>query len=302
MHLISSLPPLSPGQHFGLALNGLPLTGRDPDGVVWSVKKPLKGWSGRTGSTGKATQRAYQDGAWVDRAYATGRTLVVPGDLRVRPDVGAGGEQHLKLVAALDQLMGRLPGDDPAPFVVDEDGLRRHAMARLDGEPSDPIWVNPWLVRYGFQLFAPDYRRLAGDGSGPTHSVTVGLPFTEGGRVRPYSLPSTINATVVSGSVTVANAGNAPAPITVTFDGPVPRPSVRSAVTGRSQWFDLDVLPGQSLVVDQDAHTVLLNGVGRGNTMRGEWLDPVPDDVLVFDSAAYSPDARMTVSWFDSWK
>ena len=302
MQIISSLPPLAPGQHFGLAVNGLPLTGRDPDGVLWSVKKPLRGWSGRTGSTGKATQRSYQDGAWVDRAYSTGRTLVVPGDLRVRPDVGPGGEQHLKLVAALDQLMGHLPGNNLAPVVVDEDGLRRHVLARLDGEPSDPVWVNPWLVRYEFQLFARDYRRLSGDGTSPTYSQTVGLPFTEGGRIRPYTLPSTIDAHVVSGSVTVANAGTAPPPVVVRFDGPVPRPVVRSAITGRSQWFDLDVLPGQELVVDQDAHTVLLNGVGRGNTMRGQWLEPVPNDVLVFDAAAYDPDARMTVSWFDSWK
>lgn len=302
MQIISSLPRLAPGRHFGLAVGGLPLTGRDPDGVLWSVKKPFKGWSGRTGSTGAATQRSYQDGAWVDRAYSTGRTLVVPGELRVRPDVGAGGVQHLKLVAALDQLMGHLPGNDPAPLVVDEDGLRRHVLARLDGEPSDPVWVNPWLVRYEFQLFAPDYRRLSGDGTAPTYSVTVGLPRTEGGRVRPFSLPSAIGATVVSGSVTVSNAGSATAPVTVRFDGPVPQPIVRSAITGQSMMFDLDVLAGQSLVVDLDNHTVLLNGVGRGNALRGQWLQPVPNDVLVFDSAAYNPDARMTVSWFDSWK
>ena len=302
MQLISSLPPLSPGRHFGVALDGLPLTGRDADGVLWSVKKPLKGWSGRTGSTGKATQRAYQDGAWVDRAYSTGRTLVVSGDLRVRPDVGAGGGQHLKLVAALDRLMGHLPDNDPAPFVVDEDGLRRHVMARLDGEPSDPVWVNPWFVRYGFQLFAPDYRRLSGDGTAPTYSATVGLPSTQGGWVLPVTLPAAIDATVVSGTVALANAGNAPAPVTVTFDGPVPRPSVRSAITGDSMMFDLDVLAGQSLVVDLDARTVLLNGVRRRNAMRGQWFQPAPNDVLVFDAAAYTPAARMTVSQFDSWK
>ena len=302
MHLISSLPPLAPGQHFGLAVNGLPLTGRDPDGVVWSVKKPLKGWSGRTGSTGKATQRAYQDGAWVDRAYATGRTLVVPGDLRVRPDVGAGGEQHLKLVAALDQLMGRLPGDDPAPFVVDEDGLRRHVMARLDGEPSDPVWVNPWLVRYEFQLFAPDYRRLSGDGSTPTHSQTVGLPRTDGGKVRPYTLPSAINATVVSGSVDVVNAGTAPAPVVARFDGPVPSPTVRMP-DGQWMTFALDVLAGQELTVDFDAHTVRLNGVTRNGSVRGRWLVFGPGaNTLIFDAASYVEAARMTVSWSDSWK
>lgn len=302
MQLISGLPPLAPGRHFGLAVNQLPLTGRDPDGVLWSVKKPLTGWSGRTGSTGQAAQRAFQDGAWVDRAYSTGRTLVVPGDLRVRPDVGPGGEQHLKLVAALDQLMGHLPVDTPEPVVVDEDGLRRHVLARLDGEPSDPVWVNPWHVRYEFQLFAPDYRRLAGDGSGPSHSVTVGLPFTDGGRRRPYQLPSRIDARVVSGSVDLVNVGTAPAPVEVRFDGPVPRPSVRSLLTGRSQWFDLDVLPGQSLVVDQEARTVRLNGVDRGGSKRGDWLNPVPGDSLVFDAASYSEAARMTVSWSDAWK
>ncbi|MCQ1951623.1 phage tail family protein [Arthrobacter sp. zg-Y859] len=296
--------PLQPFSRFALTMNGLPLTGRDEDGVLWSVKKPFVGWSARTGTTGTATQRWQQHGAWLGEAHSTGRTLVISGDLRVRPGNGAEGQaQHLKLVAALDQLMGLIPDRDTAPLVVDEDGLRRHVRARLDGDPSDPVWVNPWMVRYSFQLFAPDYRRLAGDGSGPTHSATTALPSTSGGLVFPAAVPFVVDAVVVSGEIPVLNSGTAPAPVVASIKGPVPRPSIQRRETGEVMTFDLDVLAGQTLAVDFDRRTVNLNGVSRRGSLRGRWFELGPGlNTLKFDAAAYSPTATMTASWYDAWK
>lgn len=272
-------------------LNGLDLTDRVA-GPGYAVRE-LEGWWEPTASTGSVVQRAGAPGGWLDEAHPMGRRLVARGSI----DSGS----HAESAAMLDALWRALPVDGRAPLVVVEDGIASHVMVRQEDKP-DITWVTDTYVTFDFQLHSREWRRLAGDGSGPSRSVTVGLPFTQGGRRRPYVLPSRIDGVAVSGLVELVNMGSAPPPVVVTFTGPVSRPSVRSEVTGRSQWFDLDVLPGQSLVVDQDARTVRLNGVSRRGAMRGEWLAPVPGDRLVFDAGSFVEAARMTVSWSDSWK
>lgn len=275
----------------GVMLGGLNLNDREAGSGYRTVD--LAGWWEPTGSTGQAEQNTGGPGAWLGEAHPMGRRLVVRGSI----DSGS----HAESAAMLDALWRALPVSGVTPFVVTEDGQPLHVLVRQEDKP-DTDWLTDTYVTFNFQIHSKEWRRLAGDGSAPTHSVTVGLPFTSGGRRRPYRLPSRINAAVVSGSVNLVNLGSAPPPVVVRFDGPVSRPAVRSLLTGRAQWFDLDVLPGQSLVVDQDARTVLLNGVSRRGAMRGDWLTPVPGDSLVFDAASYDEAARMTVSWSDAWK
>lgn len=261
-------------------------------GVEWSCNK-LVGWWESTGTTGQVVQRSYQSGGWADEAFAEPRTLVVGGLLRA-PD-------RVTARVAVEALQGLLSRNVLVPFVVSEDGLSRYVMVRQEGKPVVE-WITDTLVSWDIQLVAPDYRRFSGAGPTPTYSATVPLPRTQGGRVRPYTLPARISATVVSGSVDVVNVGSAVPPVVVRFDGPVSGPTVRMS---DGQWlsFDLDVLPGQSLVVDLDARTVLLNGVSRRGTMRGRWLVLGPGgSSLSFDAASYDEAARMTVSWSDSWK
>ena len=279
---------------FSVRLPGMVLQGQAPGPApVAGVFSGLKGWWDPPPSTGAVAQRSYQHGGWADRAYYPPRVLVLEGSLF--------GNDPLLVRDAFESFIGGLSINELFPMVVEEGGLVRHAMVRLEEDPLI-TWRGGGSASFNIQLIAPDYRRFSGDGSGPTYSRTVGLPFTQGGRVRPYTLPSTINATVVSGSVDVVNAGTAPAPVTVRFDGPVSGPTVRLP---DGQWvsFDLDVLPGQSLVVDLDARTVLLNGVSRRGAMRGRWLVLGPgNNTLTFDAASYDEAARMTVSWSDSWK
>lgn len=275
----------------GVLLGGLDLQDR-AGGIGYRISQ-VDGWWEPTESTGALEQRSGASGGWLGEAHEMGRRLVVKGSI----DSGS----HAESAAMLEALWRTLPVQGVSPFVVVEDGLPRHVMARQEGKPVSE-WLTDTYVTFNFQTHSKEYRRFSGDGSGPTYSQTVGLPRTEGGRRRPYRLPSAINATVISGSVDVVNAGSAPAAVTVTFDGPVPRPTVRMP-DGQWQAFDLDVLPGQSLVVDQDSQTVKLNGVSRRGTMRGNWLELSPgNNTLIFDAASYDEAARMTVSWSDSWK
>ena len=253
----------------------------------------IKGWDEPTASTGQVTQRQGASGGWLDEAESAGRRLVVAGSID--------SDSHSESVAMLRALWRALPVKGVTPFVVVENGAPLYAMVRQEDKP-DTDWLTDTYVTFNFQLHSKEYRRFSGDGSGPSYSQTVGLPRTQGGRVRPYVLPSRINATVVSGSVDVVNAGNAPAPVVVRFDGPVSSPAVRMP-DGQWMSFALDVLPGQELTVDFDAHTVRLNGVDRRASVRGRWLVFGPGaNTLIFDAASYVEAARMTVSWSDSWK
>lgn len=282
---------VQPGTAVVVTLDGSALEGV-VEGVEWSCSN-LVGWWDATGTTGQVAQRSYQSGGWIDRAFSEPRTLVVSGLLRAPTRVDAR--------LATESLMRLMSVDTLVPLVVTEDGLSRYVMARQEGKPVVE-WVTDTLVSWNIQLVAPDWRRFSGTGPTPTYSQTVGLPRTQGGRVRPYTLPARISATVVSGSVDVTNVGSAPAPVVVRFDGPVSSPTVRMP-DGQWMSFALDVLPGQELTVDFDARTVLLNGVSRRGVVRGRWLVFGPGvSTLIFDAGSFDEAARMTVSWSDSWK
>lgn len=281
-------------QGYRVRLPGIVLQGQAAESApVAGVFEDLTGWRNPTPSTGAITQRSYQHGGWAGPAFYEPRVLVLKGSLF--------GDDPLAVRDAVEAFVGGLSINEFFPLVVEEAGLVRHVMVRLEADPK-VVWNGGEVATFDLQFGAEDWRRFAGDGSGPTHSVTVGLPFTSGGRIRPYTLPSTINATVVSGSADVVNVGSAPARVVARFDGPVSSPSVRMP-DGQWMTFALDVLPGQELSVDFDARTVLLNGVSRRGVVRGHWLVFGPGlNTLIFDAGSYDEAARMTVSWSDSWK
>ena len=262
-------------------------------GVEWSCNT-LVGWWEATGTTGQVVQRAFQSGGWANQAFSEPRTLVVGGLLRA-PDRPAAR-------LAIEGLMSLLSVNELVPLVVTEDGLTRHAMVRQEGKPVVE-WLTDTLVSWNVQLVAPDWRRLAGDGSGATRSVSTGLPSSSGGLVFPASAPFLFDAVVVSGEVAVVNVGTAPAPVVVSFQGPVSNPSVQLRESGEVMSFALDVLAGQVLEVDFDRRSVRLNGVSRRGSLRGRWFDlSSGSSTLKFDAAAFSSAATMTVSWSDAWK
>ncbi len=275
----------------GVRLGGLEL--HDRVAGVGFKTIGLTGWDEPTASTGTIIQRAGASGGYPDEAHSMGRRLVWHGSIN--------SHSHAESLAMLAALWRALPVADTTPFVVTDLGVPRHVPVRQEDKP-DADWLTDTHISVNFQLQSDEWRRLAGDGLAPAHSITVGLPYTSGGRVLPYTLPSAIDATTVSGSVQVANAGDAKPAAAVLFTGPVPSPTVRMP-DGQSMTFEVDVLPGQELYVDFDTHEVLLNGVSRSGSRRGAWLQFAPgDNTLIFDAASYNADARMTVLWSDSWK
>lgn len=87
---------------------------------------------------------------------------------------------------------------------------------------------------------------------------TVALATSSGGLVYPLDYPLDYGTTT-SGAAMVAQDGNADAPLSATFAGPLTDPVLTSS-TGWRLAFDLSLTPGETLVVDTGAGTALLDG------------------------------------------
>lgn len=281
-----------------LELGGLAITGmvprREPWGRVWFQN--LDGWWNRPGSTGESTQRLLAHGGWDNRAFFTPRIIEITGliDAPSRPALREG----------IEDLMSRIPLDVREPLVVREDGLTRHVMARQSGDP-DVAWEQGGrlLAEWNIQLSAADHRKLTGDGTGDswrTHGP-VSLPMRRGGIRFPLRFPWRSDAVTTSGRITLALAGTATPSIRVEFHGPVTRPGVREIGSGRRLWFDLTLTEGQTLSVDLITRSVLMNGVSRRGTRRGDWITPQARMALEFVTGTYSEAARMSVLTQEAW-
>lgn len=286
----ANLPALILDRQWMTLPTGLVLNSRDQAGVEWFLEK-VSGWD-TPGSTGTVTQRAYQSGGWGSRAFYASRVLALTGKVTApTPEL---------LREAKDRLAAAIPLDELDELQFAEPGLTRSVWIRQDGDPIVAD-VGALSARFSLQLVAPDYRRLR---SGVAQSLSTGLPSSSGGLALPVAVPFSIDATTVTGVLSVVNGGNAPAPTIVRLDGPVQRPVIRHEEQGIELTFDLILDAGQWLEVDLDKHTVMLNGqASRRGLMRGRWPDIAPGiNTISWSSLTPSPIAAMTVSWRDAWK
>lgn len=265
-------------------------------GRVWFTS--LQGWWNSPSSTGQTTQFLAADGGWNDRAYLTPRVIEIEGYVE--------GPDRASVRTGIETLMGLIPVDETRPLVVHEDGLARHCLVRMAGEPAVDWERGPDLAaRWNIQLVASDPRKLAGDGFGTNGISVIGplpLPSTNGGLKFPTTVPFLIDAEHVSGQAQLSTTGTAPPNVWIEFTGPVVRPGFKDVATGREIYFDLDLTVGQSLVVDVRQRTVKLNGVSRAGTRKGQWF-PIPSGTLLeFTAQAYNNDARMTVRTQEAWR
>ncbi|GAA1716397.1 hypothetical protein GCM10009745_76120 [Kribbella yunnanensis] len=104
------------------------------------------------------------------------------------------------------------------------------------------------------------------------------------------------------GRLTLVNSGGAASWPVWEIRGPVSGPIIANRDTGQRLVFDpaFTVGAGQTLVIDTDARTVLLNGVNRSDRLfTREWF-PIPAGTSVqvdFAAASYHPSALLTARW-----
>lgn len=112
------------------------------------------------------------------------------------------------------------------------------------------------------------------------HSASTSLPVSGGGFAVPFTPPFTVPASASDGFLSAPNVGTAPAPWTARLDGPLFRPVLTHATSGRILHFTanggLDIAAGDYVILDSQRKSVLYNGVGdrRLNLLLGQgWFD-----------------------------
>jgi hypothetical protein len=212
----------------GITLNADP----DLDGVLMTCAT-LDGW----GSPGSKSSGQSREGEHGDSPapnpklqarilQLTGRIQAPTRELRQRAE-------H-RLSAALGLQLFDLT-------VVDAIPLRVQAQRSADVSIADDTDTqSTWQA----ELKCPDPRRYGTD-----RSVTLNLPATTGGVQFPLRFPMRFTGTTTSGDAAAANDGNMPAPVKVTFTGPVSSPTIRNVDTGQWVTYNDTLATGEFVVL-----------------------------------------------------
>lgn len=273
-----------------VVLGGLNL-GTAPTGGTDFVLTSVDGWNGKPKPTIRVTQRPRAGGGWAGISYPSSRHVALSGWFFTDTDES--------LQAAEDELNAAF-GLDETLMTVTQSGVRRWVMARNE----DDVIVNrisESAASWSGQVVVLDWRKFGDELSG-----TTVLPSSSGGLLIPFTVPFTINATTVSGQVSLNNPGNEVGPVRLRIDGPCTGPVVTHVSSGAQLVFSSSLVlgVGEWLDVDMEAHTVLANGQSSraGWVTRRGWSGFNPaDNTWSFTAAQYDPASQLTVFATPAW-
>ncbi|MFD9603325.1 phage distal tail protein [Streptomyces sp. NPDC059970] len=267
----------------------------DELGVVWRIgaEDGLQGWDSAE-VRAEHTARQGDHGSWADPVYLGERPVTLAGLIEA-PDKAL-------LDDALDRLRAAVSLTD-TPLVVYET-VPKQATVRRSGKPL-LTYITDRTARFSVLVTAADPRRYALD----EQAGVTPLPSTTGGLVFPVTFPVAFSAATVAGEIRTDNAGTVETRPVLVIDGPVENPSVFAQYADgsvRLLAYSQTLAAGDQLVIDTDAHTVVLNG----NASRRRFLAvpsgwpviPAGQSVAFqFRSDTYNATALLTVRWRSAW-
>lgn len=267
----------------------------DDAGCWWKATRE-EGWSGAPVMNANVVKWPTRDGQASSSLRLDPRTPLLGGTVWA-PD-------QARLQAAIDQASALLSGPVRTDTLeVREPHLTRRITVRRDQE-ADVAKVSPFTATWLFPLVADDPRRLGDPLIGST-----GLPSVSGGLTIPFTVPFSLGATVVAGSIALANPGTLRGPLRLRIAGPVTDPRVihvnaagvaktlaLSITLATGEWLDIDPTP--------DVQSVLINGTTSraGDLTSRQWFGFEPGvNTFAFGAASSDPAAVLTVTGFPAW-
>lgn len=272
--------------------------GNDTDaaGVDWIVETE-EGWSGSPGVRLSMEDQPDADGAYDGPSYRGPRTITLSGR--------AVAPSRALMLAAKDTISGLLSDqgeDDLQVLQVQEAHMTRRALVRLaaDTKVAD---IGARMFTWSLALVAPDPRRYLE----AEQVLQVGLPAGGAGRVYPRSYPFGYPplAATQGGEVLPNNAGTARSYPVLVITGPVDNPRIENVTEGRVLELGLSLSGLDSLEIDLQARTVVLNeSVSRRDALSrsSEWWSLARGvNRVTYRAAAYSAGTRMTLRYRSAW-
>jgi hypothetical protein len=123
------------------------------------------------------------------------------------------------------------------------------------------------------------------------------------GATFPWTFPLTFGGALSGGSVTATNEGEFPAPWAAVITGPVTDPRLENVTTGQTVGFTGSVAGGETLEIDSESRSVLLNGTASRYswlTAGSQWFDLTPgaNEIRL---AGSSGSGTLTLTFRSSW-
>jgi hypothetical protein len=273
-------------------LGSMRLGAVDASGVAWFLQG-IEGWDSPE-VRAELQDREADHGSWASPVYLGSRPITLKGTVEA-PD-------RASLDGALDQLYAAAALTDTTLTVWE--ATPKQATVRRSGKVLTE-YITDRTATWSVMVTAADPRRY----DTVLQSGTTGLPTTTGGLSFPVTFPITFSATTVSGQINAANAGSMDTRPVLTIAGPVVAPVISALYpdgTVRQLAYSLDLASGDVLVIDTDAHTVILNGsVSRRRfmTVASGWPTiPAGASVIYqFQSGTYNASAMLTATWRSAW-
>lgn len=264
----------------------------DESGVEWWVTKE-EGWSSPPAVRLTLTDRPERDGAFDAPSYRAVRVVTLEGTA-IAPD-------RISRELAKDRLAAVLAdGSALVPLLVTEPHVTRQALVRLSAETKITD-RKAGAFDFSLQMTAPDPLRYSFELNG----ASCPLPTSAGGLAFPLSFPLDFGKGSTGGRLSLRNAGTAPSWPVWRISGPCDGPVITNTVTGAEIAFGLTLRSGETLDVDTDARTVLLQGTAsrRSFLLPGsDWFALRPGLTQVaFRAAQHDPQALLRAEWRDAW-
>ena len=283
-----------PGQSLGgmrVNLGGVQFGLVDAAGVAWRIGADgLQGWDSPEVRT-QLSAREADHGSWMGPVWFGERPITLAGTI-VAPDAPS-------LDGAVEQLLAADALGDTTLTVYET--IPKQAVVRRSGKPIIKRETDS-VATFSLMVTAPDPRRYATT----LQQTSTALPSVSGGLVLPAAPPWVLSASSVQGAIGAANAGTMPTRPTFVITGPVSQPQVATTYPDgsvKALAYSLNLVTGDVLVIDTDAHTVMLGGASRRRYISGDWPEiPANTSVLFqFRAATYNAAASLTAAWRSAW-
>jgi hypothetical protein len=246
------------------------------------------------GGAGQLAPKQTRNGSWFEPSFMPDRVVTMvlqiealSGDfetainaLTAATQPGTGSEIFLSL--QMGGLYTTVQGTVTARTIPTTlDYLAGYTAAQIEVTCSDPR-------RFGISLFG-----------------SARIPLSTGGLTWSATWPLTWPSTVIIGSTTIFNPGNAAGLLTMNILGPIVGPVLTHLESGTTFAFAPTFDPGgDSILVDFNARTVLANGQTPRNrfvSQRG-WLPFLPgNNTYSLTAASYSSIARAIITAVPAW-
>lgn len=260
----------------------------------------IVGWHGSAPMKRNKSPRLGAHGTYSERGWKDERLIIVPGAFV--------GSSRASAAAALDQLAGYLGDGLDGTFEVNDANLGlRWANVYLADGGFDPKWKSAKSFTYDLHLVATDPRKYGTKISVPN----TGIPVLDGG-LQTEPLMGNIGTDVLDfgtagypGTATLTNIGTADTGPVHTITGTnVPGFTITEVITQRRLVFTDTIQAGQTLVINTDDGSVMLDGYAsrRAKLTVAQWtrLGPGQTGTWLFESPG-STGANMKVEVTPAW-